>query len=139
MNWNNMYKLFNPHIRKSFRIPQKTLWRHLKGVLIFFETLIHPFPLHTEILYKTGDELVEVNKQTREACSKSCQIYKIRWRFFAKIIKSFQPLAIFAKSSILDVWQCFEYASELEWHSAEENSCSGSITKILEQIPWKSF
>ena len=32
---------------------------------------------------------------------------------FAKIIKNEKPFSIFAKSSILNVWQGFEYASEL--------------------------
>ena len=30
---------------------------------------------------------------------------------FAKIVNDFQPLIVFAKSSILDVWQASEYAS----------------------------
>ena len=32
---------------------------------------------------------------------------------FAKIVKSEKPFTIFAKTSILDVWQGSEYASEL--------------------------
>ena len=32
---------------------------------------------------------------------------------FAKIIKNEKPFSIFAKSSILNVWQGIEYASEL--------------------------
>ena len=33
--------------------------------------------------------------------------------FFAEIVKNEKPFTIFAKSSILDVWQGSEYASEL--------------------------
>ena len=32
---------------------------------------------------------------------------------FAKIVKNEKPFTIFVKSSILDVWQDYEYASEL--------------------------
>ena len=31
--------------------------------------------------------------------------------FFVEIVNGFQPLIIFAKTSILDVWQSIEYAS----------------------------
>ena len=33
---------------------------------------------------------------------------------FPKIVNGFQPLIIFAKCSILDIWQDSEYASEIE-------------------------
>ena len=45
-----------------------------------------------------------------EACSKSCQTSKIE--LFVKIVKSKKLLTIFVKTSILDVWQGSEYASE---------------------------
>ena len=32
---------------------------------------------------------------------------------FAEIVKTFQPLTIFAKRSFLDVWQGSEYTSDL--------------------------
>ena len=32
---------------------------------------------------------------------------------FAKIVKNFKPFTIFAKASILDVWQASEYGFEL--------------------------
>ena len=40
-----------------------------------------------------------------------------RWRSFAKIVNSFHPLTIFAKSSILNVWLGSEYASALYIHT----------------------
>ena len=44
-----------------------------------------------------------------EAYSEPCQTSKIE--SFAKIVNGFMPLTIFAKRSILDVWQGSEYAS----------------------------
>ena len=46
-----------------------------------------------------------------EANSESCQTSKME--FFAKIVKNYKPFNIFAKTSILDIWQASEYASEL--------------------------
>ena len=46
-----------------------------------------------------------------EANSESCQTSKME--LFAKIVKNEKPFTIFAKTSILDVWQGSEYASEL--------------------------
>ena len=43
--------------------------------------------------------------------SESCQTSKIE--LFAKKAKNEKPFTIFVKSSILDVWQGSEYASEL--------------------------
>ena len=43
-------------------------------------------------------------------CSEPCQTSKID--HFVNIGNVFQLLTIFARSSILDVWQCSEYASE---------------------------
>ena len=34
--------------------------------------------------------------------------------FFEKVVEGFQPLTIFGKRSILDVWQGSEYASDAE-------------------------
>ena len=39
-----------------------------------------------------------------------------RWRSFAKIVNSFHPVTIFAKSSILNVWLGSEYASIIYIH-----------------------
>ena len=36
-----------------------------------------------------------------------------KMKLFVKIVNDFQSLTIFAKSSILDVWQGYEYASVL--------------------------
>ena len=49
-----------------------------------------------------------------EAYTEPCQTSKI---FFAQIVNDFQPLTTFIKNSILDVWQCFEDASEVR-HNA---------------------
>ena len=47
-------------------------------------------------------------------------VFKSKILFFPKIVYSFQPLTIFAKSSILDVRLGSEYASalinDLEWN-----------------------
>ena len=43
--------------------------------------------------------------------SKPCQTAEME--LFAKIVKNEKPFTIFAKTSILDVWQGSEYASEL--------------------------
>ena len=45
-----------------------------------------------------------------EAYTEPCQTSKF---FFAQIVNDFQPLTIFIKNSILDVWQCFEDTSEV--------------------------
>ena len=46
-----------------------------------------------------------------EGNSESCQ--KSKMEPFAKIVKNENPFIIFVKTSILDVWQGSEYASEL--------------------------
>ena len=43
--------------------------------------------------------------------SESCQTPKME--LFAKLVKNEKPLTIFVKTSMLDVWQGSEYASEL--------------------------
>ena len=43
--------------------------------------------------------------------SESCKTSKME--LFAKIVKNEKPFTIFVKTSILDVWQGSEYASEL--------------------------
>ena len=43
-----------------------------------------------------------------EVYTKPCQIFKKKC--FAKIINGFLPLSIFAKRSILDIWEGSEYA-----------------------------
>ena len=47
-------------------------------------------------------------EQLSEVYSDSCQISKMKR--FAKIFNSFEPLTIFTKHSILDIWQVSEYA-----------------------------
>ena len=47
--------------------------------------------------------------QKAEAYLKSCQTS--RMELLVKIVNGWKPLSIFAKSSILDVWHGFEYAS----------------------------
>ena len=46
----------------------------------------------------------EVNSESRQTS---------KMELFAKIAKNQKPFTICAKASILDVWQDFEYASEL--------------------------
>ena len=46
-----------------------------------------------------------------EANSESCKTSKME--LFVKIVKKGRPFTIFVKTSIFDVWQGFEYASEL--------------------------
>ena len=44
---------------------------------------------------------------------------------FAKIVNGFQPITIFAIRSILDVWQCSEYASVVTLkskHTTKDNT-----------------
>ena len=48
------------------------------------------------------------------AYSEPCQITKMKR--FVKIINGVQLLEIFVKSSILDVWLDFEYASVQHWN-----------------------
>ena len=54
---------------------------------------------------KLEKRLLEVSSQTRRE-----EPIKNLF-FFAKIVDDFQPLTIFTKSSILDVWQGPEYVS----------------------------
>ena len=50
---------------------------------------------------------------------------------FAKIVNDFQPLIVFAKSSILDVWQASEYASR---NMAGNLIANGILHKINFQV-----
>ena len=55
-----------------------------------------------------------------EAYAEPCKTSKME--FSAKIVNGIQPLTIFAKSSVLEVWQGSEYDSELEviyFHSSK--------------------
>ena len=54
------------------------------------------------------------NAYYSEAYSEHCQTFKIER--FEKIVEDFELLTIFAKRSILDVWQGSEYASAAETH-----------------------
>ena len=45
---------------------------------------------------------------------------------FAKTVNGFYPLTIFAKHAIVDVWQSFEHASEL----------NAAMNKFLFDVPW---
>ena len=56
--------------------------------------------------------LVHSKKKSTEAYSEPCQIFKMD--HFVKIVNDKKALAIFAKHSILDVWQDSEYASD-QW------------------------
>ena len=47
-----------------------------------------------------------------DAYSELCKTFKKK--HFEKIIEGFQLLTVFAKRFILDAWQGFEYASEME-------------------------
>ena len=51
------------------------------------------------------------NLQKSKASSEPLKTSKMER--FAKIFNGFQPFTNFAKSSILDVWQAFEYTSEI--------------------------
>ena len=46
-----------------------------------------------------------------EVYSEPCQTYKMK-RFMRTANNYFQPLIIFAKSSILDIWHVSEYTSD---------------------------
>ena len=54
-----------------------------------------------------------------EGYSEPCRTSKIE--LFTKILISLKPWTIFAKSSILDLWQGYEYAFDLK-HSDKEYS-----------------
>ena len=49
----------------------------------------------------------EQNAYYSEAYSEHCQTFKMERS--EKIVEGFEPLTIFTKRSILDVWQCSEY------------------------------
>ena len=53
----------------------------------------------------------------------------------AKIVNGFQPLTIFAKRSILDIWQSSEYSSEnitaITSTSSPEQFLKNSLPKFL--------
>ena len=51
--------------------------------------------------------------------SKPCQTSKMEQ--FAKAVNSFQPLTIFTKRSISDVWQGSEYVSDISTFEKKEN------------------
>ena len=55
-----------------------------------------------------------------EAYSEPCQTSKME--VFTKIVNGFSFLTIFAKSSILDVWQDSEFASKASYDFAEKAS-----------------
>ena len=38
---------------------------------------------------------------------------------FTRIVNGFQALTIFAKRSILDVWQCFEYVFDISQNAVQ--------------------
>ena len=54
-------------------------------------------------------ELQENNRKSSHAYSETCQTLKMK--FFTKIVNGFQTLTIFAKSSIVNIWQGSEYVS----------------------------
>ena len=64
----------------------------------FLRSELHPF-LFSFVL-----------KKASELYSEPCQSYKME--FYTKIDNDLRPLTIFVKTSFLDVWIDFEYASE---------------------------
>ena len=52
---------------------------------------------------------VQQSDQLTETYSELCQTSKVER--FADIVNDFYPLITYAKRSILDVWQSFEYAT----------------------------
>ena len=49
---------------------------------------------------------------------------------FAELINSFYPLTNFAKCSILDVWQGFEYASDMAYNLRVSGSVVHTCAKV---------
>ena len=75
-------------------------------VQLFFLFLIPIFNLIFKLIYDTSLTLEANSEVYSEPCKTT------RWRFLQKLMNSFWFFAIFAKSSILDVWKDFESASE---------------------------
>ena len=61
--------------------------------------------------------------------SKSCQTSKME--LFVKIVKKEKPFTIFVKTSILDIWQGSEYASELASKVADVSIWISKVTDNL--------
>ena len=66
------------------------------------------------------------------AYSEPCETLKME--FFAKVVSSWEPLTIFAKSSISLVWQSSEHASEWDFEKVS-NSKSLIFLNRKEAIP----
>ena len=64
------------------------------------------------------------NKKTRGRIQKLVE--HLRLSFFTKLVRGFQPLTIFAKTSVLEVRLGSEYASETSFEK-------------LDEIPWKTL
>ena len=65
--------------------------------------------------------------------SESCKTSRIK--LFAKIVKNEKQFTFFVKISILDVWQCSEYASEL---ASKVTGESMSIPKVTDNLLGKT-
>ena len=67
--------------------------------------------LHTSLVFYivNFEQIEHIDLVFLEAFSKSCK--RSMMEIFVKTINTWKPLTIFAKCSILDVWQVFEYAS----------------------------
>ena len=75
-----------------------------KNYVIYFRFHINVFRIRDTLLM-----WVQQSDQLTEAYSELCQTSKVER--FADIVNDFYSLITFAKRSILDVWQSFEYAS----------------------------
>ena len=67
--------------------------------------------LLSDPLYSKYHEEIGNFGKTHKVYSAPCQTSKTG--DFKKIVNGFQPLTIFAKSTILHVWQGFEHGSEI--------------------------
>ena len=82
----------------------------------------------------SGYSKLDLKDYVEKTCSESCQTSKMA--LFAKLVDGWNPLTIFAKSSILDVWQGSENAFDVNWRSTyyrEKHSLScfnGGLTKL---------
>ena len=75
--------------------------------------ILHFFHQNLKILYCCHQNINHFAKKIPEGHSEPIRTYKMEP--FAKIVTTFQPLTIFGKSSILDIWLGFEYASESKY------------------------
>ena len=86
--------------------------------LVFRHKVSATFKLLLKVSSKSTDLFVNVftanSKDTRATSEFTRRIQNpIKHLWWAKIVNVFQPSTIFSKNSILDVWQGFEYVSDL--------------------------